>query len=414
MFERVYNGPRALARHEETPFTNEREMYLNHLAAEGRCPETIETIAGKLVAIANRIDISTGDVIDLEQIELAADDWATGRRRFKSPSGRSRTRKRFISVAKDWLIFLGRMKQPEDPIKIFVNRLSDFAAFLHTERGLSPITIRTWSGCIRRFLMWYRSQDREFSDVGIDDLEKYFALNGGRWSRATAASCAGALRAFFRHAARRNWVSASIAESISRPRIFQHEALPKAPSWNTVQRLIDSTQSNLPADIRNRAMLLLFAVYGFRSGEVAQLQLHDLDWKSETITLARTKPRKHQQYPLTQEVGEAILRYLQEVRPRGRRRELFLTMRPPFRPMTRSGIWDMTRDRFARLGITVMPRGPHLLRHACAGHLLAEGFSLKEIGDYLGHRNPQSTRIYAKVDLRGLREVARFDLGGVL
>ena len=74
----------------------------------------------------------------------------------------------------------------------------------------------------------------------------------------------------------------------------------------------------------------------------------------------------------------------------------------------------MTQARFARLGITGMPRGPHLLRHACASHLLEEGFSLKEIGDHLGHRNPQSTRIYAKVDLRGLREVARFEVGGVL
>lgn len=414
MFERIYDGPRALARHQKTPFAKEREEYLNHLAQENRRPQTIEAFAGKLVAIANRIDISAGNSIDLEQIELAAADWAAGRRRFKRPSGRDRSRKRFIAVAKDWLRFLGRLQRPEDPIKVFADRLSYFASFLDNERGLSPITIRTWSGCIRRFLMWYRSQNCEFSEVGIEDIEKYFKLKGERWSRATAASTVGALRAFFRYAARREWLSAAIAESILGPRIFQHEALPKAPSWNTVQRLIDNAHTDRPVDIRDRAILLLFAVYGFRSGEVACLQLSDLDWESETITLVRSKPRKRQQYPLVQEVGEAILRYLQEVRPRGPRQELFLTMRPPFRPMTGAGLWDMTQARFARLGITGMPRGPHLLRHACASHLLEEGFSLKEIGDHLGHRNPQSTRIYAMVDLRGLREVARFELGGVL
>jgi site-specific recombinase XerD len=67
-----------------------------------------------------------------------------------------------------------------------------------------------------------------------------------------------------------------------------------------------------------------------------------------------------------------------------------------------------------RSGIQAPHRGPHVLRHACAGHLLARGLSLKEIGDHLGHRRPDSTRIYAKVDLPGLREVAAFDLGGLV
>ena len=69
--------------------------------------------------------------------------------------------------------------------------------------------------------------------------------------------------------------------------------------------------------------------------------------------------------------------------------------------------------RLGALGIHVPRRGPHSLRHACAGRLVAEGFSLKEIGDHLGHRSAYATRIYAKVDLVGLREVANFDLGGL-
>ena len=74
----------------------------------------------------------------------------------------------------------------------------------------------------------------------------------------------------------------------------------------------------------------------------------------------------------------------------------------------------MVSDRMKRLGIQTPHRGPHALRHACAGHLLARGLSVKEIGDHLGHRSLESTRIYAKVDLKGLREVAAFDLGEVV
>ncbi len=70
-------------------------------------------------------------------------------------------------------------------------------------------------------------------------------------------------------------------------------------------------------------------------------------------------------------------------------------------------------SRLRALGIESPHRGPHSLRHACAGHLMAERFSLKEVGDHLGHRSAYATRTYAKVDLAGLREVANFGLGGL-
>ena len=118
-------------------------------------------------------------------------------------------------------------------------------------------------------------------------------------------------------------------------------------------------------------------------------------------------------YPLMRSVGDAILRYLQEVRPRSSYRELFLSLRPPFRPV-RTSLWDMVGKRLRSLHLSLPHYGPHALRHACATRLLATGLSLKQIGDQLGHTDPDSTRIYAKVDLAGLREVANFDMGGVL
>ncbi|MGI9301679.1 MAG: tyrosine-type recombinase/integrase [Gammaproteobacteria bacterium] len=160
--------------------------------------------------------------------------------------------------------------------------------------------------------------------------------------------------------------------------------------------------------------MLLFIVYGLRSGEVARLRLEDIDWALELLTLTRTKQYRSQIYPLTHEVGNAIVRYLQEVRPGCDRREVFLTFNAPFRPLSAGALYHVTRSRFDHLGIHTPHRGPHALRHACACRLLAEGFSLEAIGDHLGHQSPSSTRHYARVDLAGLREVARFDLGGLL
>jgi integrase/recombinase XerD len=395
------------------PFAVEREAYLRRLADESRRPETMNGIAWRLAAVARHIDISTGDSITSATIEHAAEEWAARNGWFKTQNGRERTRRRFVSLATDWLTFLGRLRLAQDPAAQFADVLADFGSSLEQERGLSSVSVRTWSGCVRRFLVWYVTVNRPLSEISIEDIEAYFAVKRSLWERKTIAGYANALRAFFRYASQRGWVSSKISESILKPRIFQQEGLPKAPEWNFVQQLLEGTKTDRPVDIRDRAILLLFTVYGFRSGEVLQLRLGDLDWAAETITLVRTKPRKIQRYPLTHDVGEAIIRYLREVRPRSSCQELFLTMRPPFRPLTRSGFWDMTQARYVKLGVTAGPRGPHTLRHACAGHLLAEGFTLKQIGDHLGHRNPQSTLIYAKVDLTALREVAAFDLGGL-
>ncbi len=118
-------------------------------------------------------------------------------------------------------------------------------------------------------------------------------------------------------------------------------------------------------------------------------------------------------YPLCRPVGDAVLRYLREVRPRCDRREVFLTLRAPFHPLS-FALGAMVQRRLRALGLTLPRYGPHALRHACATHLLSQGLSLKEIGDHLGHRSSDATCIYAKVDLAALRAVADFSLEDLL
>jgi len=189
--------------------------------------------------------------------------------------------------------------------------------------------------------------------------------------------------------------------------------LPVGPSWEDVQRLLAATSGDSPSEIRDRAILLLLAVYGLRSAELRGLQLEDLHWEQELLSITRPKQRKKQLYPLSESVGEAILRYLKEVRPRARYREVFLTVQAPIQPLSASGLWHVVGRRLRALGASVRQFGPHSLRHACATRLLAQDFSMKEIGDHLGHQSPETTRVYAKVDLAGLRRVADFDLGGL-
>jgi integrase len=175
--------------------------------------------------------------------------------------------------------------------------------------------------------------------------------------------------------------------------------------------LIATTEGDRLANIRDRAILLLLAIYGFRADEVRRLRLEDFDWDLERLTVTCPKSRRTRTFPLCRSVGDAVLRYLKEVRPRSNYRTVFMSIRYPIRPL--GNVWRIVAKRLRPLGVSLPHHGPHCLRHACASHLLTSGLSLKEIGDHLGHRCPDSTRIYAKVDLAGLRQVAAFDLGGL-
>ena len=144
------------------------------------------------------------------------------------------------------------------------------------------------------------------------------------------------------------------------------------------------------------------------------LTFDDIDWTHERIHPPRPKQRKVGQYPLVRKVGDAILQYLTRVRPPCTSRTIFVTLRRPYRPLSDSGLSTMVRVRQQRLGQTLRRYGPHGLRHAGATYLLAEGFTLKQIGDHLGHTMVRATEIYAKVDIGSLREVGEMDMTALI
>ena len=205
-----------------------------------------------------------------------------------------------------------------------------------------------------------------------------------------------------------------LAAAITAPRVYKAATLPAGPSPEELRRLLATTTGDRPADVRDRALLLTLSVYGLRAGEAQALRLDDINWEAETLRVRRPKTGRTTWFPLSRRVGEALARYLREARPRTDTRQVFLTLKVPVRPLGASTISSVVRSRMRRYGIECERRGAHALRHAFAQRLLDEGFSMTEIEDCLGHRSPDATAVYAKVDLAGLRQVvADFDLEGL-
>ena len=414
MFENFMRRRHNLACHRQGPYSEERQRYIAHLLEEGRSLHRLKQIVGLLLAIAQRISLEQG-AVTMAQIESAAEHWLQTRSRsYASAKGRHTAKTGFMFQATSWLRFLGRL-QPPAVLQHCAYNLDSFLHFLKHERGLSSVTISIRRSCLSRFLNWVGDEGKFIEELTAEDISRYFSSAAGhRWKRTTISIHVNSLRHFFRFAESRNWCRTGLAGTIDAPRLYTHERLPRGPQWNDVQRLIAASKGDSATDIRDHAILLVLCVYGFRSSETRLLRLEDIDWERDTIRVFRSKQRKSQQYPLVPEVGAAILKYLREARPQTRRREIFLCIKQPYQPLTAGGLGTMVRIRQRGLGISLPLYGPHALRHACASHLLAEGFSLKEIGDYLGHVSSVATQVYAKVDTTALREVAQMDLQGLV
>lgn len=414
MFNTLFTRSCILARHRASPYAESRARFLEHCSEQGYPHSSLRKIAWILLVFSHSIDLCRSGRITRQEIEYAVDHRIRYARRPECATDSRSSRLLFIHVASEWLRFLGRLEEPQCEPKPFTNYVESFARFMRDERALSPTTITFRSEQLTNFFLAIRHPNVSLSTITINDIDTYLAYRGSHgWSRASLHTLADALRSFFRYAEAQGWTR-GIAAAIDAPRMYAQEGLPLGPTWEEVQKLIASFSGNSAVDIRDRAIVLLLAIYGLRRSEVTRLRLEDVDWVGEILHVTRPKQRCTQQYPLDPEVGEAILRYLKETRPRCKDRELFLTLNAPIRPLTSNCISPIVRSRLDALGIHVPRRGAHCLRHACARHLLAAGFSLKQIGDQLGHRSAAATRVYVKVDFDGLRQVAELDLEGML
>ena len=414
MFKTLFRYSRVSSRHANGPLAQERSTFLSHLQSQGVPRSTLLRYASELLLVAGLLPRKGSGQIARNEITCCARRWAQRQRR----RGRARTvqwaAQHFDQAACAWCSFLGWLKDPSPPQPAYPSQLSAWASFVQAE-GLSESTAHNYVWWIQSFLQWLKQQEMPLRRVTLAVVDGFMRhLSSKPLSRVSLATAAKVLRRFTHYAYEQGWWRRDWAPAILSPRLFRQEDLPLGPAWTDVPRLIAANDGARPIHLRNRAILLLLAVYGLRSGEVRGLRLEDIDWIRRILRVRRSKTARVQEHPLTSATGTAIQRYLKKARPQCARQELFLTCHAPFRRLSAGALYHLTSSLLQRLDIASPKRGPHALRHANATYLLNSGFSLKAVGDHLGHRNLSTTRVYAKVDLAGLRAVAAFDLGGLL
>jgi site-specific recombinase XerD len=285
--------------------------------------------------------------------------------------------------------------------------VEDYLLSLRDQRGLCPASIeaaRKFTRTLREYLNGEGISD--FRVLRPDIIHRFITRQGQRYSRDTMRRTCSLLRRFLTFLYRREVLTADLAGAVIAPRVYKHEQCPRFLTRAEIDKLRAAVDRTTPVGKRDHAMLLLLATYGLRGIEVVRLRLDDIDWRGQLLHVRKRKAGNSTTYPLSVAVGEAVLAYLRQVRPASAHREVFLTMQAPFTPLARGSLRTRVMEYFARSGVSVPRPGTHSFRYSCAQRLFDQGVPLKTVGDYLGHRNPESTQRYTKIALEQLREVA--------
>jgi site-specific recombinase XerD len=291
-----------------------------------------------------------------------------------------------------------------------------YRRFLHEERGASDWTLSNYARHIERFLEGlFGTRKVCFQKITPRAVTGFVQGAANEHSRPYMKQVVTAMRSFLRFLHYRGHLASDISSAVPKVAHWRMTALPKHLPPEAVQRVLDACDRTNPVGKRNFAILLLLARLGLRAGEIVALQIEDIDWHAAHLTVRSKKGGGWARLPLPADVGEAIARYLKNGRPPCESRNVFVRAVAPHVPLSGSPVIAvMTMQAMKKAGVFSPHTGAHVFRHSLASEMLRRGASLQEIGQVLRHKDPETTAIYAKVDLGALRKLAvAWPQGGV-
>jgi site-specific recombinase XerD len=293
----------------------------------------------------------------------------------------------------------------------FADVLPSFFEYLVEERGLRPASVLSYRHHLDRFEGYLqRIGIASIQELSPAVLSAYSVERAGAGlAKSTVRDGAGVLRVFLRYAHREGVLEADLSAAVGWPQVYRLSSIPRSISWKDVNWVLASVERRTGAGRRDYAILLLLVTYGLRGREIAALTLDDIDWKRERLAVPERKAGHSTAFPLSAVVGEAILDYLRQGRPKTTNRHVFFRAAAPRRPLGPAAVSSIARKYLLKAGVNVPRPGSHTLRHSAVQRLVDADFDLKTIGDFVGHRSARSTEVYAKVAVEALREVALGD-----
>lgn len=289
----------------------------------------------------------------------------------------------------------------------------DFKHYLLHERGLTLATVKNYLPIVHKFISErFDSGPIQFVELSASDITNYVKRHACNLNNKCAKLMVTAIRVFLRYLLHRREINTDLSTCVPTVACWKLSTLPKYLQPEQVQTILRHCNRQSPLGKRNYAILLLLARLGLRACEVIALKLDDIEWETGHITICG-KGGKTTRFPLPQDVGDSIADYLINGRPSCLTRHVFVCHHAPITKFSHSStISSIVKRAIEYSGINSPLKGAHLFRHTLATQMLREGASLAEVGDILRHKNPNTTLIYAKLDITALKTLVQPWPGG--
>jgi integrase/recombinase XerD len=310
--------------------------------------------------------------------------------------------------------FVGR-RRARSARNPFENCAGGFFEYLRDERGLRDASFSHYRQYLAQFEAYLaRIACADLAAISAPVLGAFVADGAEKLAPTSMRDRCGVLRVFLRYLYRERVIPKDLSDCVEKARSYRLSTLPRSIAWDDVRRMLEAVDRRTVVGRRDYAILVLLVTYGLRGREVAAMTLDDIDWKRDRIRIPERKAGHSTGYPLSPTVGAALLDYLQHGRTKTTERRVFLRVLAPHGPLHTCAGSGRASYYLHRAGIAVPRAGSHTLRHTCVQRLVDADFPFQVIGDYVGHRVPESTEIYTKVAVEALRTVALGDGESVL
>lgn len=298
-----------------------------------------------------------------------------------------------IGIAKEWS---GVVEAEEAPL------VASFRCWYMQHKGLCESTLDKYCRGAGDLIAALGDDPARYN---AKDLRTYIRKRSRELSPGAVKNLIPGDRAFLRYLAAVGACQVDLHRAIPSIAIWRQASQPRSLGADDVERTLGACDTQTVVGLRDRAVILLLARLGLRAGDVACLRFSDLDWGDGSLLVAG-KSRREVRLPLPQEVGDALLGYI-ESRHSSAEERVFLRVLPPYRALASRSISAIVGRAMQRAGVIASSYGSHILRHSAATEMLRQGASLYEVGAVLRHRSYDQTACYAKVDFSLLKLVAQ-------
>jgi site-specific recombinase XerD len=409
--EQVFSRAFELRRRRNNPFYILLDGYCQWMLDHGFVRTSICTKFAHLRFLTDyliRIGVHDPTELRWDHIERFRSKWLP---RYRGSEGGRSAQARVIgysvSAFSRYLASRGLISPPPPAPLPYQSLLDQYLGWLTDHLHRSPRTVEKRRLYVIPLLDSIGADDRHpgrLSAITPRLLQDFLMERGGEPGSAKAVEVACSLRRFLTFCVERGHLDRDLSTAIPSFRRYKLSAAPRGINDEDAQRLLQSIDRRRAVGLRDYAIVQLLYTYGVRGEQVSTLRLDDIQWAAGQIRFPPIKCGKTVINPLTDEVGDSLLAYLRQGRPSSPHPEVFLISTAPFTPINRTLVPWIVCNRIRKAGLKVPVPGARAFRHRFATQMLADGHGLKSIADMLGHRNLESTSIYAKVDFHMLEE----------